>query len=85
MAYFFCGLQILVCLFAEVVAVGVFLIEFRKPVPMDIRVVLLLFIGIVSFLIGSYAHMIITRDLKHIRDTDPKKKKDLLKEKKIEF
>jgi len=85
MAYFFCSLQILICIFAEAIAVVFFIVQFRKPVSWDIRLVLILFLVIMSFMFGAHIHMIVTRDLKHIRDTDPKKKSDPMKEKKIEF
>jgi hypothetical protein len=85
MAYFFCCFRILVSFFAEAMAVVFFIIQFRKQVPWDIRLVMILFLVIISFMIGAHIYMIVTRDLKHIRDTDPKKKKDPLKEKKIEF
>jgi hypothetical protein len=85
MAYFFCILKILTSIFAEAFAVGFFVVQFRKPVSWDIRVALILFLAIVSFLLGFHIHMIINRDMKQLRETDTKKKMNQAKDKKIEY
>ena len=76
MAYFFCFTQIVVCLIAIAIAVGFFAYYFLKQTTLEIRVILVLFLLVMIFMLGSYAHMLITRDLKHIREQYSGKKED---------
>lgn len=84
LAYFFCSLQILVCVIAGAIAFGYFVVEFSRHTAWDTRMVLIGFIVVILLMLSSWVHMIITRDLKHLRDTGSKKK-DVAKERKIEF
>lgn len=84
-AYFFCTMQIVVCVIAGAIAFGFFVVEFQKQTSWDVRFVLIGFILFVLFMLGSWIHMIFTRDLRHIRNTDPNKKEDPMKKRKIEF
>jgi hypothetical protein len=85
MAYVFCIMQILVSLIAAAMAIGFFVYNFQKQAAFEMRMVLLVFLMVMLFMLGSYIHMIITRDLRHIRGQDPKKKEDTAKKRKIEF
>lgn len=84
LAYFFCGLQILTCVIAIVIAAGIFVVEMRKDLPWDMRLFLIVVFLILLFMLGAWIHMIITRDLRHIKDEHPAKK-DPNKDNKIEF
>jgi cell division protein FtsW (lipid II flippase) len=85
MAYFFCVTQIVVCLIAIAIAVVFFGYNFLRQTTLEIRLVLVLFLLVMLFMLGSYAHMLITRDLKHIREQYSGKKEDTAKKRKIEF
>jgi hypothetical protein len=85
MAYFFCFTQIVVCLLAIVGAVGFFAYNFPRQTAFEVRAALVIFLLVILFMLGSYAHMLITRDLKHIREQYSGKKEDTAKKRKIEF
>jgi hypothetical protein len=85
MAYVFCIMQIVVCLISVAAAVGFFVYNFQKQTAFEMRMVLLVFLLVMLFILGSYTHMLITRDLRHIRGKDPEKKEDTAKKRKIEF
>jgi hypothetical protein len=85
LAYVFCTMQILVCLMAAAGAVGFFIYYYPKQTSDKVHVVLIIFLLVMFFMLGSYIHMIITRDLKHIRSEDPNRKEDTAKKRKIEF
>ncbi len=85
MAYVFIVMQIVVCLMAISIASVFFIYNFLKQTSFEIRMVLLLFLAAMLFLLGSYTHMLITRDLRYIRSQDPNKKEDTAKKRKIEF
>lgn len=85
LAYVFCVTQIVVCLMAISVAVGFFGYHFLRQTDFSIRMTLIVFLLVILFMLGSYVHMLITRDLKHIRGQDLGKKEDVTKKRKIEF
>ena len=85
MAYFFCFTQIVVCLMAIAIAVGFFVYNILRQTAFEVRMSLILFIVVILFMLGSYVHMLITRDLKHIREQNQNKKEDTAKKRKIEF
>lgn len=85
MAYFFCFLQIIVCFLSIGIAVGFFVYNFSRQTAFEVRLTLILFIAVILFMLGGYVHMLITRDLKHIREQNPDKKEDTAKKRKIEF
>jgi len=51
----------------------------------DIRMVLIICCLATLFMLGSFIHMIITRDLRHIRSQSQNEKEDPAKKHKIEF
>jgi len=85
MAYFFCVMQIVVCLLAVGIAIGFFVYNFQKNTAFDIRMVLFIFLLVMLLMLGSYIHMLITRDLRHIRSQGSGIKEDIAKKRKIEF
>jgi hypothetical protein len=85
MAYFFCFTQIVVCLMAIIAAAGFFIYNFAGHTAFEVRASLILFIIVILFMLGGYAHMLITRDLKHIREQNLNKSEDAAKKRKIEF
>jgi membrane protein YdbS with pleckstrin-like domain len=84
-AYFFCAAQIVVSLIAIAIAVVFFAYYFLKQTTLEVRVILVIFLLVMLFMLGSYTHMLITRDLKHIREQYSGKKEDIAKKRKIEF
>lgn len=84
-AYVFIVMQIVVCLMSISIAVVFFIYNFQKQAAFDIRVILIIFLLVIMFMLGSYVHMLITRDLKYIRSQKPNGKEDAAKKRKIEF
>lgn len=84
-AYVFIVMQIVVCLMAISIAVVFFIYNFLKQAAFDMRVILVLFLLVILFMLGTYVHMLITRDLKYIRSQKPNQKEDTAKKRKIEF
>jgi cadmium resistance protein CadD (predicted permease) len=85
LAYVFCIMQILVSMTAAATAIGFFVYYYPKQSSTDMHVVLIVFLLVMLFMLGAYIHMIITRDLKHIRSQNPNRKEDTAKKRKIEF
>jgi len=84
-AYFFCSLQIISCLMGAAAMIGFLIYYFPRQAAIDIRMVLIIFCLVTLFMLGSWIHMIITRDLRHIRSQNQNEKEDLAKKNKIEF
>jgi len=84
-AFIICVIQIIVCLGACAALVVFMIIEFIKQPILEIRVIMVVaLLAVLSFL-GSYAYMLITKDLRQIRGWNSNKKEDLAKKNKIEF
>lgn len=73
MAYFFCMAQIIVCLIAIAIALVFFVYSFAGQTDFNIRMLLVLVFAVLLFVLGGYAYMLITRDLKHIKERGQKK------------
>jgi len=85
MSYFFCMTQIVICLMAMCVSVGLFIYYFQKQTVFEVRMVSAIVVLVILLILGPYTYMLITRDLKHIRGQKTGKKEDTAKKKKIEF
>ena len=82
-AYGICGFRILVDLLALAIAGMFFFHYFKKANSIELYVIMTLCSVFVLFLIGTDVHMVITRDIRHIRGAD--RNEDESKIKKIEF
>lgn len=84
-AYFFCSLQILSCLMGAAAIIAFFIQNFPKQTALETRMVLIICCLATLFMLGSWIHMIITRDLRHIRSQYQNEKENPAKKHKIEF
>ena len=73
-AYFFCSLQIITCLMSAAAMIGFLIYNFPKQTSFEIRMVLIICCLVILFMLGSFIHMIITRDLRHAARTRTKRK-----------
>lgn len=85
MAYFFCFTQIVICLAAISASAIFFTYNFLRHDAFEVRVSLIIFLVAISLLLGSYVRLLITRDLKYLRNLNPNKKESTEKKRKIEF
>lgn len=84
-SYFICMAQIVVCFLAMGAAAGFFAYIFPRQTAFDVRLVLIVFLVVILLILGPYTYLLITRDLKQIRDRCKKIKEDTAKMRKIEF
>lgn len=85
MAHFICVTQIVVCLIAMAIAVVFFAYNFLRQTAFEVRGALIVFLLAVLLILGPYTYLLITRDLKQLRNQASGKKEDTAKKRKIEF
>lgn len=83
-AYFFCVLQILVSLFSISIAIICFVLYYEKLSELNLILFAILLLAACFFMLGAYIHMIVTRDMRHIR-SQYANEEDPVKKNKIEF
>ena len=76
-AYIFCGFRILIDLTVGVIGTIIFVHTFQTAINTEVRVVMIGAFVVGALIVGADIHNIVMRDLRHIRSTDPKRKKTL--------
>lgn len=73
MAYFFCTLQIVLCLISICAAVFFLIYNFTRQTSFEIRVVMVVSIVLILLILGGYVYLLVTRDLKNFRSQNSEK------------